>query len=499
MIKIITDYLDEAAERLPEKTAYVEPDNSVTFSEVRKASRNIAQGIIDEGIFHSPVAIFLEKSISCIEAMFSIGYSGNFYTVLDVDMPEARIEKILDTLHPKAVITDREHAEIMKDQNVLLIEELLEKKADDVSIADVRFRMQTTDLMYVLFTSGSTGTPKGVTTSHLAYIQYLEGARETYELEENDVLLSQVPFYFVMAGTDIYAPVQNGCSMHIIPKNYYAFPALLMKYIEEHRITFLYWVPSALAMVVNTKAFDIADISSIKKVVFGGEVMPVPILKEWIKNVPGAFYINGYGSTEATDGVAFYRIDREFEDTDTLPIGIPYPNTQILILDENNKPIEEGGTGELCVKGPSLSYGYYNDPERTKEAFMQNPLNPYYEERIYRMGDLVRYNEHGELIYVGRADSQIQHMGQRIELGEIEACANSVERVRECACIYNDEKKRIVLFYEGDITPKELGDTLKELLPDYMLPRKRYQMDPMPKNLNGKIDRAKLREIEKTK
>ena len=494
MIKVITDYLDETAARLPDKTAYIEPENEITFSQIRSSSRAAARGISECGFFHSPIAIFLDKSILCIEAMYATCYSGNYYTVLDTQMPQARVEKILETLKPVAVITDSESAgRLNTDAKILFIDELISKEADDALLGCIREKMQSTDLMYVLFTSGSTGVPKGVTTSHLAYIHYLEGAREVYELEEDDRLVSQVPFYFVMAGTDIYSPAMCGCTLHIIPSSYYAFPALLMKYISENRITFLYWVPSALAMVVNTNAFGIADISCVKKVVFGGEVMPVPILKAWMKQVPGAFYINGYGSTEATDGVTYYRVDRDFKDNETLPIGRPYPNTQILLLDENDRPVGDDGIGELCIKGPSLSYGYYGDREKTDQAFVQNPLNDNYREIIYRTGDLVKYNEYGELIYVGRKDSQIQHMGHRVELGEIEAASNSCEGVSECACVYNEEKKWIVLFYEGSVDEKALGKFLKGALPEYMLPKRRYKLDVMPKNLNGKLDRKKLK------
>ena len=207
MIKIITDFLDETAKRLPDKKAYIEPENDITFSRIAKLSRACACGIAGRGLFHAPIAIFLEKSILCIEAMYAVCYSGNYYTVLDTAMPASRIEKILESLKPAAVITDKKSVDsISADTEVLLMEELLEEAADDALLKSIRDNMQSTDLMYVLFTSGSTGVPKGVTTSHLAYIQYLEGAGEVYELEENDRFLSQVPFYFVMAGTDIYAP-----------------------------------------------------------------------------------------------------------------------------------------------------------------------------------------------------------------------------------------------------------------------------------------------------
>jgi D-alanine--poly(phosphoribitol) ligase subunit 1 len=297
-----------------------------------------------------------------------------------------------------------------------------------------------------------------------------------------------------MASTDIYTVAFGGCTTHIVPKMYYAFPAMLVNYIAENKVTFLMWVPTAMAMIANTKAFDINDMSSIKKVNFGGEVMPIKVLREWQKHIPGAYYVNGYGSTEMTDGGTYYRIDREFDDNATLPIGKPYPNVDALVLDENNKLIEEPDiAGELCIRSPSLSYGYYNDPERTKEVFVQNPLNTAYEEKIYRTGDLVKYNSYGELEYVGRKDFQIKHRGQRIELGEIEANVLSVDGVEECACLYNQKKERIVLFYSGRIEQKELGAKLKELLPPYMLPGKRHQLEKMPHNLNGKIDRAALK------
>ena len=150
--------------------------------------------------------------------------------------------------------------------------------------------------------------------------------------------------------------------------------------------------------------------------------------------------------------------------------------------------------GELCIRGSFLAMGYYDNPEKTAEVFVQNPLNTHYPETIYRTGDLVSINERGEIMYHGRKDFQIKHRGNRIELGEIENAAAAVPGIEMCACIYDTEKERIVLFYQGkEVTTKLIRDTMKEKVPSYMLPNVMREVEEMPKNQNGKIDRKKLK------
>ena len=170
-------------------------------------------------------------------------------------------------------------------------------------------------------------------------------------------------------------------------------------------------------------------------------------------------------------------------------------NTEIMVLDSEDCLVTEAGvTGELCVRGTSLSTGYYNNPEKTAAAFVQNPLQTAYEEKIYRTGDLVQYNERGELIYLSRKDFQIKHMGHRIELGEIETAVSSLPEITMCCCLYDEQKSRIVLFSDREFTREEIGERLRTMIPDYMLPGKVIYMEEMPLNANGKIDRVKLKE-----
>jgi acyl-CoA synthetase (AMP-forming)/AMP-acid ligase II len=229
-------------------------------------------------------------------------------------------------------------------------------------------------------------------------------------------------------------------------------------------------------------------------IAFGSEVFPIKQYNLWKKHLPDARFINLYGPTEATGMSCYYEVNREFGLDEMIPIGRPFRNTEILLLDENNQIPKQGEAGEICIRGTSLTLGYYNNFEKTGEVFVQNPLNSAYPELIYRTGDLGRYNEYGELMFVSRRDNQIKHMGHRIELGEIETAANQMDQLKSACCIFDPEKKKIVLYYVGDIMPSEAAGYLKEKLPRYMIPNVFEALERMPLTANGKINRTLLKE-----
>lgn len=499
MAKVITDYLDESVKKFPNKIAFGEENKKISYKELRESALILSGRIDLFDLIRQPIAIFMDKSIKCIEAFLGVAYSGNFYTLIDTEMPLARSERILEVLQPKLFITDYDHLDVVKkisgNNKILCYEEVFAPCIQDnvVATSNKKKHILNTDLLYVLFTSGSTGIPKGVATSHRAVVQYIDALAQAYEVNEDTVMGNQVPFYFVMSIVDIYATIKAGGTMYIIPKAHFAFPGLLVNDIIKNNINFISWVPSALCSVSMLKAFNKLNISCLKTVIFGGEVMPIKQLNRWRVQLPKTRFINGYGPTEVTDGCSYYVVNREFEENEMLPIGNPFSNSEILVLDENNKLVSDGDKiGELCVRSESLAYGYYNDPQRTKEVFVQNPLNTAYEEKIYKTGDLVRYNQFGELVYVGRKDSQIKHMGRRIELGEIEANISSIDEVGECCCVYDTKYKQIILAYTGKLEDHVIKEKIAELLPDYMRPVQRIKMENLPKNVNGKIDRAYL-------
>ena len=493
----VTDYLEQTAERFPDKAAFIDDTSSLTFAQLRYEARLCAMGLVHRHLFQRPVVVFMGKSPRCVAAFLGVAYSGNFYAPIDTKMPIARLQRIMETLSPAVIITEEDHAVAARlfagTAEVITYESLLHTEIDDVALDAATARITDADLLYVLFTSGSTGIPKGVTVPHRGVIAYIEWASNEFSIDDQTVFGNQTPFYFSMSVMDIFQTIRNGCTTYLIPHNLFSFPMRLLEYLAEKEINTIYWVPSALCLVANLKALENVDVPCLKKILFAGEVMPTKQLNMWRKTFPDVFYANLYGPTEVTDICAYFPVARDFRDVEQLPIGVPCRNAGLVILDEQDRAVEEGEAGELCVYGSILAYGYYNNPERTAAAFIQNPLNKSYPQTIYRTGDLVRLNDRGELVYLGRKDTQIKHMGHRIELGEIEAAVSSLEGVERCACLYDTSRRgRIVLYFTGTIEPHDITPQLKTLLPEYMLPNRKVRLDMMPLNPNGKIDRVEL-------
>lgn len=499
--KTVLNYLDRACSIYNDKIAFADQKASLTYADLAISAKHVAMELIGLGFHNKPVAVYMEKSVSCIVAYYGVLYSGNFYSPLDVDMPLARVEKIFDTLTPQAVITDRKHAEaiqrLCEKTPIIIYEETQNSFLNEAALDAAKSGITDLNPMYVLFTSGSTGTPKGVVISHRALVDFVEWAANQYCFDENTVFANQTPFYFSMSIWDLFVTVYCGGTCHIIPHELFMFAKDLMTYINDRKVTTLVWVPSALTLVVRLKGLKKIHVDSLKTVLFGGEVMPIKQLNKWIEEYPNVDFVNIYGPTEVTDTFTAYTVNRALEETEALPIGEPRTNHEILILNEENQMCTDSEIGELCVRGTGLASGYYNAPEQTKRAFVQNPINTAYPDIIYRTGDLVKYNDYGELVYVARKDNQIKHMGHRIELGEIETALSSIDGIEAGCCVYDNVKMRIVAYYMGTIEGEPLMQELKTLLPEYMVPNVRIKLDEMPYNLNGKIDRAKLKEMMK--
>lgn len=499
----VLTWLDNTAKQFPEKKAIWDEKEEITFSEYRNKALAIARVIHEYGFEKSPIVVYLEKSAKVLVSFAGIGYSRNFYSPIDVTMPESRVNKILEVLQPKAVITTNE----LKSQfeqfeykgQYIIYEDVLCNDSDEEIVKTVQKRIIDTDLLYVLFTSGSTGVPKGVGITHRAVFDYTDWVTETFNITEKDSFGNQAPFYFDNSILDIYSMMKTGAELFIIPGELFGQPILLLEFIKEHNINTIFWVPSALMMVSRLRAFKNVDVSSVlKRVLFCGEVMPTKQLNQWIKYIPDATYANLYGPTEITDACTYFIVNRELKDDESLPIGIPMENTEIIVLDDNDNYVPSTDTetvGELCVRGTGVTVGYYYNPEKTEAALVQNPLNSAYEEKIYRTGDLVKYNEYGELLYLCRKDFQIKHFGHRIELGEIETAYFSIDNVPAACCLYDEKHSKIVLFTEGEVDKEMIISELEKLVPEYMIPGKFKAVEKMPMNANGKIDRPKLKEL----
>jgi len=499
-MKTILEALQDTVKKYPEKIAFAELKKEVTYLEFNNISKNIGTALINYEKKCQPIAIFIDKTINCLASMFGILYSGNFYTIIDTNMPKDRVETILDTLNPFCIITDEINAKkleiISTSVRTLFYENLIDTTSDEIKLKNIYDELIDTDPAYVLFTSGSTGIPKGTLINHHALMAYSNWFTKTFSITEQTIFGSQTPFYFSMSVSDIFGTIKSGATFHIIPKMFFSFPIRLLEFLNEKKINTIYWVPSALAIVANMKALDEILPTTLEKILFAGEVMPTKQLNIWHKHLPNVMYANLFGPTETTDICTYYIVSRIFADTEPLPIGKHCDNCDVFILKEDGTKANGSEEGELYARGSFLSSGYYNNSDKTKEAFVQNPLNKSYPEVVYKTGDIVKYNEKGELIYLSRRDFQIKHMGYRIELGEIEMNINAIEDIITCACIYEDDK--IILYYVSNVVNEEkMATIIKNSLVSYMVPNVINKIEKMPYNANGKIDRSALKQIYK--
>ncbi len=499
MKRNVIEYLKDSALRYPDKIALKDENKTITFKELDREAKKVAHLISMEcgDIKNRPVAVYMEKSVECLICFLGIIYSGNFYSPIDVKMPMSRIEKIIDVLQPELILYN--HSKRLDiDYHAVSMQEtqnLNEKEYEAINYKNVI----DSDPVYVLFTSGSTGQPKGVVISHRGVIDYTEWLYDKFHFDQETVFGNQAPFYFDNSILDIYSTLRNGATMNIIPESLFLFPYKLLTYINEKKINTLFWVPSALISLANSGALSEIRLKYVKKVLFCGEVMPTKQLNIWMREYPDILYANMYGPTEITDVCTCYIVDRKFSDEESLPIGSSCENTEIIVLNDDDKLVGVNEIGELCVRGTCLSMGYYGDFDKTNAVFIQNPLNGKYHELIYRTGDLVKYNERHEIVYVCRKDNQIKHQGYRIELGEIETVCSALEGIERVCALYDEVNKKIVLFYSfnskvRELSEKEVYRQLKQKLPSYMLPAAIYVKEQFPLNINGKIDRIELKQ-----
>lgn len=498
----ILDSLEQTEEKFKYKTAVSDTKMSLTWHELAVMSRKIGSGICRLVPPGQPVPVLMEKSAVTLAVMLGAVYAGCFYVPVNPDNPGERLKKIFETLEAETVIADENGRKILESagipaagkQKTVLAEELLQSEENPEKLAEIRAKSRGTDPLYGLFTSGSTGNPKAVIVSHRSVLQFIGHFTECFHITEEDVIGNQAPFDFDVSVKDIYSAVMTGAELALIPKEYFSTPPRLLDDLCERKVTTLIWAVSALTLVSALKGLAYRVPECVNKVMFSGEAMPPKQLRMWQEALPDAEFVNLYGPTEITCNCTFYRVKRQYGDKEKIPAGRAFPGRTVFLLDEEGKQIDgPGRQGEICVAGESLAEGYYHSPEQTAQRFVLYPLNGKEETRIYKTGDMGCLDENGELVFAGRKDFQIKHMGHRIELEEIESAMNSVEQIQRSCCIFDRERNRIVGFYMGEAEPSAVRIALKKKLPLYMVPPRLIQMSVMPLNKNGKTDRDFLR------
>ena len=505
MENTVVNWLKHTLKDKGKSVVFYDDNESVTFEQFDYITDKIASGL-----FHfennKPIAVFMNRSIDVIEAYLGIVKNGKGYAPIDVNSPNERIKKILRILDGKLIITDTANYKRISDiicemdskYSVLLFNDLIQYEIMPKELDVIRNRQCNTDLLYIIFTSGSSGIPKAVATSHNSLMTYIDAYCEVMKITEIDRLASQAPLDYIAAIRDIYIPIYKGSSTYIIPKEYFMQPSILFDKLNFNRINCLGWSVSTFSILSSLKAYKDNTLHYVNKVCFSGSIMPNSVLIELMNNLSeDAVFVNQYGPTETTASCTYFEVPKNIDLDYVLPIGKPYKNYKVFLVDNNSIINEINKKGEICIAGPGVTLGYYNDLERTKKSFIKNPFNDYYDEIIYLSGDIGSYDEYGNLLFHGRKDRQIKYLGHRIELDEIEFVVNQLDSIQECCVVYDEIAEKVCLYYVGSITKKDVSIYLRNNLQGFMVPRIIVKIDCLPRLNNGKIDMVSIKQIKR--
>ncbi len=494
----VLEFLETTTQQFPDKTAVIHESQSMTYQDFNGLSKRIGSALITKQSVRKPVVFIMDKDCETLAGFMGCVYAGCYSISIPLKQPLVRMNQILAIAEDALVVVHRD-VPINLDQLVMrqycYYEDLVDVAVNEDELLRIRNQALDIDPLYCNFTSGTTGVPKGVVVSHRSVLDFIPNFTRLFGIGSADVIANQAPFDFDVSIKDIYSAFSTGATLVIVPTRLFSVVTQLLDYLVDFQVTTLIWAVSALCLVTQFKGLTYKVPTTVDKILFSGEVMPIRYLNQWRDALPACTFTNLYGPTEITCNCTYHTLDRVYGLDQQIPIGKPFPNEKVMLLGENDEEvIDFGQRGEICVSGTCLALGYLNNYGQTQRSFVQNPLNPHYLELIYRTGDLGYYESDGNLRFGGRKDFQIKHMGHRIELEEIEVNLNALDGVVRACCLYDEPKSRIIAFYVGDGDPKGLRSALQQRLQHYMIPSVFKQLESMPLSDNGKINRKELRE-----
>lgn len=518
MAYILQQLLTRSAAQHPEKMAAWARGRSLTYRELDQRSTQLAHLLRQRGVEKGDrVGLFFPKCVESLVCMFGVLKAGGVYVPLDPQAPADRVGYIIGNCGIRVLLTNKEKRQVlapavldsldccvMTDDSGTngsghavvpwaMLADYPASRAPEVTLTE-------TDLAYILYTSGSTGRPKGVLLSHQNALTFVEWCAEKFKIRPQDRLSNHAPLHFDLSVFDVYNTIEAGATVYLVTEDLALFPTTLAKFMEDQKITVWYSVPSALMLLLLHANLQAEKIPQLRIILFAGEVFPMKYLRQLADLLPAVELYNLYGPTE-TNVCTYYNVDRKtLGDMDKLPIGIACENTEVFAVNDKDEIVTlPGEAGELYVRGPAVTYGYWGDPEKTAKMVVRNRFQAHFEEKMYRTGDLVQLAEDGNYFFLGRRDSMIKSRGYRIELGEIETALLSHPGVREAVAVaIPDEivgnRIKAVVAAHADQTLKivELQQYCGVRIPKYMIPEQIEFCESLPKTSTGKVDRVRL-------
>ena len=530
MTYLLQQLLTDSAARAPQRPAVAVAERSLSYAELDRLSNQVARTLLAQGVAAGDrVGILAPKSAAAVVGLFGVLKAGACYVPLDPKSPAARLAAIMSDSGISVVLADRASAQqaVTLAGHVPVLRTVIvtgphwgrEAAAgpepgavpgphvlswDAVLAAPDRAlssgRSIETDLAYILYTSGSTGTPKGVMISHRASLTFVNWSVACTALGESDRVASPAPLNFDLSVFDVFATAKVAACLVVVPEMTARFPSRLATWLQDEQVSVWYSVPSVLTMLATYGNLSGLSLSGLRTVIFAGEVFPAKHLNALRAQLPGPRYLNWYGPTE-TNVCTWYEIPPgAAELTAPVPIGRGCANTDVFAVTSDGGLVSRPGQeGELYARGPGLMRGYWGDQEKTARVLVPAPFQAAGGELAYRTGDLVALDDDDNFVYLGRRDGMVKTRGYRVELGEVETALYAHPAVREAVVLpVPDEllgsRLRAVIAADGSgcLTRDEVLGHCHRLLPGYMVPDIVEFRDELPRNSNGKVDRARL-------
>ncbi|MFC0514086.1 amino acid adenylation domain-containing protein [Mucilaginibacter angelicae] len=500
--KNLVSLFEDQVKKTPDAVAVKFEGRSLTYLELNARSNQLARYLQLQGVAKETlVPICLERSFEMLIGILSILKAGGAYIPVDPEYPVERIAYMLEDSAAKIVLSSTVGISKLQGNNLQVIEldedwELISKQ--DNSNLDTL--IDAGQLAYVIYTSGSTGKPKGAMNEHGGVVNRLNWTQSYFGLTAADTVLQKNTFSFDVSVWELLWPILTGAKLVFAKPGAQGDSLYLKSVIEGQSITLLHFVPSMLSVFLLD--IEKGDCPELKHVLCSGEALTTAQVKLFRSKLPHVALHNLYGPTEAAIDVTYWSDLTKDPDIEIVPIGAPVSNTQIYIRSASGELSPIGVPGEICIGGVQVARGYLNQPELTKEKFINDPYSEEINAKLYRTGDQGRWLADGNIEYLGRIDDQVKIRGYRIELGEIEQVLLQHEDVRQAVVLAKADKqgtKRLtayVVMDEAGHDKQELQNYLGERLPEYMVPRLWVRMDSLPLTLNGKTDKRALPEAE---
>ena len=525
MVGLLQEWLSKHAGCRPDSPVLDCPEHRLSYLELEEQSNRLAHVLRDRGAERGDrVCLLLPKSHPALVGTLGVLKADCAYVPVDLESPAPRSLKIIRASAPLFLLAEESSSDLLvqliRSGNLEasvgigwlgaadtvpkgVVCAFRREDIDAASFLPLKSANGPEDPSQILFTSGSTGEPKGVVLTHGNVISLIEWFAGHFRMDPSDRVAWSTPLSFDVSTSDIYSALAAGACLVPIPRRLGILPAAFAGYVRSQRITHWDALPSAMSLLARFDSLMDNDFPSMRRVFFGGEVLPTPVLTYWMRKMPHAQFTNLYGPTETGMFSSYYTLPAPPQDPkEIIPIGRPCrPDERLHVLDENRQPVPRGEIGEICIGGAGVSPGYWGDPDKTQKCFVPDPFESRGGARLYRTGDLGRLGNDGMLYFAGRSDSQIKTRGYRIELGEIEAAVHALDYVRDAAVVAVEtpgiERVAICCGYvvasgrEAD--ESRLARDLCGSLPRYMLPSRWKLLNSLPLNPHGKIDRPVLR------